>query len=296
MNYQYMRDNLPDDYGIVKLQDKILEIASYINDFCQANDIDYCLMGGSALGAKRHQGFIPWDDDLDIFMTPDNYEKFRTLFLKNGNHEKYYLQEYGLQKNGMVTIPKLRMNNTTYIEDLTKDWRIHQGIFVDIFILHTCPNNKIKQLWQCFWAKCAVVKGMSMRAYNRQTGMRQFLLNLANFLPKSLMLSYALKQVYRYRGQDSKYFCNFLGKAVYKKGLYRREWFEVTEPAAFEKIKLRVPSGLHEFLTERFGDYMTPPSPERIKWEQHALQWDVNNDFSNYYNKERSFSDENKLA
>ena len=120
---KYMRDNLPDDYGIVRLQDKILEIAVYINDFCDKHGIDYCLMGGSALGAKRHQGFIPWDDDLDIFMTPDNYEKFRALFQSDGDHEKYYLQEYGLQNNGMVTVPKLRMNGTTYIEDLTKDWK-----------------------------------------------------------------------------------------------------------------------------------------------------------------------------
>lgn len=293
---KYMRDNLPDNYGIVKLQDKILEIASYINDFCKAHDIDYCLMGGSALGAKRHQGFIPWDDDLDIFMTPDNYEKFREIFKAEGDQEKFYLQEYGLQKNGMVTIPKLRMNGTTYIEELTKDWNIHQGVFVDIFILHTCPNNKIQQLWQCFWAKCAVVKGMSMRSYSRQTGMRQFLLNIAKYLPKSIMLGYALKQVYRYRGRESKYFCNFLGKAVYKKGLYLREWFEKTVPAPFEKVELRVPSGLHEFLTERFGDYMTPPSAERIKWEQHAYKWDVEQDFSVYMNHDRDFSDEKKLA
>ena len=70
---EYMRDGLSDSYGILELQDKILEIAKYIHDFCEEHDIDYCLMGGSALGAKRHGGFIPWDDDLDIFMTPDNY-------------------------------------------------------------------------------------------------------------------------------------------------------------------------------------------------------------------------------
>ena len=296
MIYKYMRDNLPDSYGIVKLQDKILEIASYINDFCQVHDIDYCLMGGSALGAKRHQGFIPWDDDSDIFMTPDNYEKFRELFKAKGDHEKFYLQEYGLQKNGMVTIPKLRMNGTTYIEELTKDWNIHQGVFVDIFILHTSPNHIIQQLWQCFWAKCAVVKGMSMRSYSRQTGMRQFLLKIAKYLPKSIMLSYALKQVYRYRGRESRYFCNFLGKAVYKKGLYLREWFEKTAPAPFEKVELRVPAGLHEFLTERFGDYMTPPSVEHIKWEQHAYKWDVDKDFSECQNATRNFDDEINLA
>lgn len=293
---RYMRDDLPDDYGIIKLQDKILEIAVYIDEFCKSYDIDYCLMGGSALGAKRHQGFIPWDDDLDIFMTPDNYEKFRKAFASHGNHEKFYLQELGLQKNGMVTIPKLRMNNTTYIEELTKEWNIHHGIFVDIFILHTCPDNQILQWWQCFWAKCAVIKGMSMRGYSRQTGIRQFLLNLAKFFPKRVMVTYALKQVYRFRNCKSRFFCNFLGKAVYKKGLYKREWFEKTESAPFEKVSLRVPSGLHDFLTERFGDYMTPPSADRIRWEQHAWKWDTEKDFSYYTNYNRSFSEEENLV
>ena len=291
---EYMRDNLEDKYGILVLQNKILEIAVYIEQFCTQHDIDYCLMGGSALGAKRHGGFIPWDDDLDIFMTPDNYEKFREKFAEFGDHEKFYLQEYGRTKKGHVTVPKLRMNGTTYIEDLTKDWDIHQGIFVDIFILHNCPNSKIKQLWQCFWAKCAVVKGMSMRGYNRQKGLRKFLLWFSKLLPRKLMVDFALRQVYRYRNVESDYYCNFLGKAVYKKGLYKKAWFNKTEHIPFEKAELRVPVGLHEFLTERFGDYMIPPSEERIKWEQHALHWDTGKHFT--LENKSAFSDEIRLV
>lgn len=292
---KYMRDGLEDKYGFLPLQDKILEIAVYIDQFCTKYDIDYCLMGGSALGAKRHGGFIPWDDDLDIFMTPDNYEKFRDRFSKFGDHEKFYLQEYGRTQKGYVTVPKLRMNGTTYIEDLTKDWDIHKGIFVDIFILHNCPNNKLQQLWQCFWAKCAVVKGMSMRGYNRQTGFKKLLLHVSSILPQKIMVDFALNQVYRYRNVESDYCCNFLGKAVYKKGLYRKAWFNKTEHIPFEKTQLRAPANLHDFLTERFGDYMTPPSQERIKWEQHALSWDTENHFCKDKLK-RVFFDEKRLV
>ncbi len=298
MNLQFMRSNLENEYGLVELQDKILEIAVYIDKFCDEHGIDYCLMGGSALGAKRHGGFIPWDDDLDIFMTPDNYEKFRREFKRSGDHEKFYLQEWGLRKNGEVTIPKLRMNRTAYIEELTKDWDIHQGIYVDIFILHTCPDNKFLQLWQCFWAKCVVMKGLAMREYSRQTGIRRFLINVSKLMPEGLMVSYGLKQVYRFRNHPSKNYCNFLGKVLYKKGLYPRELFCETVKIPFETVKLRVPKGLTKFLTRRFGDYMKIPSKERIKWEQHAWKWDCKKSYEEYMpvGMKHEFKDEKKLV
>ena len=70
---------------IKQVQKKILEIMMYIDKICKANGIAYYIMGGTALGAVRHQGFIPWDDDLDIFMTPENYEKFKAVFYKEEN-------------------------------------------------------------------------------------------------------------------------------------------------------------------------------------------------------------------
>ena len=216
--------------------------------------------------------------------------------MDHGDKETFYLQEYGKTKKGYVSVPKLRMNGTTYVEKLLENKKVHQGIFVDIFILHNCPNAKIAQLWQCFWAKCVVVKGMSMRGYDRQKGGRQFLISFAKILPKKVMVDFALSQVYRFRNRKSKYYCNFLGKAVYKKGLYQKEWFSETETIPFEKVSLRAPNGLHEFLTERFGDYMVMPSADRIKWEQHALKWDTEKDFSEYVNKERDFSDEKYLV
>ena len=72
-----MRSELKDTYKILQLQNCILSIAKYLNDFCKTHSVEYALMGGSALGAIRHKGFIPWDDDLDVFMRPDDYEHFR---------------------------------------------------------------------------------------------------------------------------------------------------------------------------------------------------------------------------
>lgn len=296
MSYKYMRDNLDTKYGFLELQDKILEIAVYVDSLCSKYDIDYCLMGGSALGAKRHGGFIPWDDDLDIFMTPDNYEKFRHVFEECGDKENFYLQEMGLSST-MVTTAKVRMNNTTYIESIFKDWDIHHGIFIDIFILHNCPNNKLQQLHQCLWAKYIIMKSLALRGYNRRGGLIGLVLKFMKILPDKLFVEHGLRQIYKYRNKKTDYYCNFLGKAVFKNAIYKKEWFEKTVYAPFEKIKLRIPENLHDFLTFRFGDYMTPPSVERIKWEQHAESFDTNSDFRNYtkVGKDATFKDEIKL-
>lgn len=287
-----MRESLDPQYGLLELQNKILEIAVYVDSLCQRFDIDYCLMGGSALGAKRHGGFIPWDDDLDIFMTPDNYDKFKRVFLEHGDQESYYLQEWGLVDN-MVTISKIRMNGTTYIEESIRDWDMHHGIYVDIFILHTCPNNIFLQMYQCLWAKYVIMKGLAVRGYNRRGGFLGFALKVMCLLPDRFLVKYGLKQVYKYRGKKTGYYCNFLGKAVFKNAIYRREWFEPTEYAPFEKVKLRIPTNIHNFLSFRFGDYMKIPTPEQIKWEQHAECWDVNRDFHEVLeNKDVTYKDE----
>lgn len=291
---QYMRENLDDKYGFLQLQDKILEIMVYVDAFCSENNIDYCLMGGSALGAKRHGGFIPWDDDLDIFMTPDNYEKFRSCFNESGNRDKFYLQEWGAV-DGMVTIAKVRMNNTTYIEESLKDWNIHHGIYIDIFILHNCPNNRIQQMWQCLWAKYVIMKGLALKGYNRRKGFLGFALKTIGLFPDYFLVKYGLRQVYRYRNKNTDYFCNFLGKAVFKNAIYKKEWFENSVYAPFEKTQLRIPENLHDFLTYRFGDYMKPPSVDRIKWEQHAEFWDTEKDFRTHLTSIDNYSDERKL-
>jgi lipopolysaccharide cholinephosphotransferase len=292
--YKYMRDDLKDEYGLLKLQDKILEIAVYIDKFCQENDIDYCLMGGSALGAKRHGGFIPWDDDLDIFMTVEAYEKFREKFKKEGNKKQFYLQEFG-SIDGMITLAKIRDNKTTYIESLYKEWNMHQGIFVDIFILHNCPDNFFKQCWQFFWAKYLITKGMSLKKYNRAYGIKKIILKIADLLPENFLISYALKQVYRFKNIKSNHYCNFLGKAMFKNAIYEKEIFKKIEYCKFEKVQLKIPTKIEIFLRKRFGDYMKVPSPEKIKWEQHAEFWDVDNSFKKYIKTTSIFKDEVKL-
>lgn len=279
-----------DSWGFMRLQNCILHVAQYVDKVCRNNNIEYCLMGGSALGAVRHKGFIPWDDDLDIFMTPDNYERFRAV---HSSESGFYLQEWGA-KDGMVSMAKVRMDKSTYIEKDLAEWDIHQGVYIDIFILHTCPDNKWKRYWQFVWAKYLVTKGAANRGYNRKSGLIGFLVKSVSIFPKRFLLGYALRQVYRFRNEKSKYLCHFMGRAMMKTGLYKRVYFETTKRVPFEQIELCVPVRCEEYLHDRWGDYMKLPSMEEIKKYQHSWRWS-DSEFFPRYKENGNYNDEKYL-
>ena len=275
-----MRPELQDTYHVLQLQNCILNIAKYLDELCLSHGIEYSLMGGSALGAVRHKGFIPWDDDLDVFMRPDDYERFRNAFIKEGNKKDFYLQEWGAC-DGRVTLAKLRMNHSMLIEKDLEEWDVNQGVYIDIFILHTCPDNKIKKLNQYIWAKYLVTKGAANRDYQR-SGFIGLLVKFCRLFPKRFLLSFALNQVYKYNKETSENFCHFMGRAVLKNGQYKRSYFEKTKRVPFETITLCVPEKAEEYLTDRWGDYMKiPPFEETLKFH-HSWKWSDHETFPGY--------------
>ena len=284
-----MRLDTPDEWGIKKLQDKILEIAVYVDEFCRENNIQYCLMGGSALGAVRHKGFIPWDDDLDFFMTPDNYDKFARLFEEKGDKERFFLEPFG-KTDDMITLGKVRTKGTTYIEESLLDYQISHNIYLDIFILHTCPNNVWKRKKQYFWAKYVVAKAQCVKDLSRYHFSLRLVLMILRCFPRRFLIKHALRQVYKYRNEKSDFYCNYLGKAKYKNGTYKREWFDGVKRVPFENVTLNVPVGVEEFLSERFGDYMKIPDIQQIRREQHASRWDTEKDYIEYFTKKPEIS------
>lgn len=129
------------------LQLKLLEMAKYIDKLCRENDIEYYLAYGSCLGAVRHKGFIPWDDDFDIAMTLENYNKFCEVCKTQLDTETYFLQNLETEPNYYLSFAKLRNIKTVLIEERNKDANITYGVYIDIFPLVGIPQNKFKKLW-----------------------------------------------------------------------------------------------------------------------------------------------------
>ena len=122
-----------------KLHAKILEIADYFDSFCKENNIKYFLMGGTALGAVRHNGFIPWDDDFDVFMDYDNYNKLLRIVDNKIDKTKFYFQRENTYEWPLY-FSKLRLNNTTFIEKDLIGKDMHQGIYIDIMYLNNARH------------------------------------------------------------------------------------------------------------------------------------------------------------
>lgn len=291
---KYMRNDLNDDYGIIDLQEKLLEIMVDIDLFCNRYDIDYCLMAGSALGAERHKGFIPWDDDIDIYMTEKDFNKFRCKFEKYGDKKKYYLQEWGKnysKDKSFVTMAKVRLNNSRIIENSYINWKMHQGLFVDIFILHNCPSNRFLQFKQYIWSELVVLKGLQARGYKSKGIKDLVMLNIIKFLPMKLILNKGLKETYKYQDSDTKFTHGFIDTRQFSRALFSKDIMIPGRYVEFENVKLKVPNDNKKYLQIQFGnDYMIPPTEDKKPINKHTQDWKISS--SIIYN---DFSDESKL-
>ena len=127
-----------------KLKEEQLKILDYIVKICEENSLEYFLIGGTLLGAVRHRGYIPWDDDLDLAMPRKDYEKFIKIFL-NQDNGKYILDTNNHSKYYWLPFLKVRNKNTIYQENLQKNYKGNLGIWVDIFPLDN-GNKEISKL------------------------------------------------------------------------------------------------------------------------------------------------------
>lgn len=133
---------------LAEYQQYLLKILSEIDRICRKNDISYFLMYGTLIGAVRHHGFIPWDDDADVIMTRSEFNRFREC-CKTELAEEFDLVTYDDDDNYNYTFPKLRLKNTTYIirSEISRHGR-SAGFFVDIILMDYVPQNKLKALIQ----------------------------------------------------------------------------------------------------------------------------------------------------
>lgn len=257
-----------------ELQKKLTEMLEVFDNFCTQHQIEYCLTYGTLLGAVRHQGFIPWDDDVDVFMKRKDYNRFIELWKLEQTNNSKLTNQYKLWvlddiKNPFYNfISKIYDTQTHLVETLPCKTKINYGLFLDIFVLDNVPDDPVEL--QKFVRKHHRYRhwGRLFQKHNylglndiAEKTKFKFIPSFSFFTNKFNAMSSSIKD------EDTR-FVSVLGlthRKRYLEYVFAREYFSKTVRVPFEHLSLPIPSGYDAFLTQVYGDYMTiPPEEDRV--------------------------------
>lgn len=253
-----------------KVWNKQLEMLDILDKVCKKYNITYFADSGTLIGAIRHKGYIPWDDDIDIVMKRADYNKFLTIASKEFKFP--FLVQTVYSDNGYFrTHAQIRNSNTTAILKCEEkyNYKFNQGIFIDIFPLDEIPDNNIKLKIQLFRLK--VLKFIMYFGYQKfdadMSNILKFIIKYTYIIPiicKLIVKVFGFKNIFKkyekiaskYNGKRNNrisYIAYSLGK---EKHIWKKEWFSKTKRVKFENQMIDIPIGYDERLKKEYGDYM----------------------------------------
>lgn len=241
----------PDGSLLRKHQLRMLEVLKYIDGICQKNDIKYWLSSGTLLGAVRHKGFIPWDDDLDIEMLRSDYIKLlNILYLESS--DLYQIQTNKTDPNYFFTFAKLRDKNSLLYEKNDCDLNFnYRGIYIDIFPLEVNKYPLSKVLTKCHMFIC--------RNISKKNKFKCVFFKSLYFAFDNIVFPFFR---FLYKFMNDKVLNHTFGVFFYK-SRYRKDIFPLTK-IEFEGEMFPSPYNAHKYLTSIYGDYMKIPPIESI--------------------------------
>ena len=250
----------------------LIDMLKYIDGICRQNNIKYSLIAGSLIGAIRHKGFIPWDDDVDIVLDYENYNKLMGI-LKNTRSDDYDCLFPG-QDGYPLRFAKLINKHTTLREAGLIDEIKNYGLFLDIFCYLNVPNDEkerqkhFKKL--SFLGKCLVKVKLN---YNNPSFGKKIVRLSKNFINlifgNRFFLNKILKLQTKYMDIKTNYVMSDNPVYGYKKEVQKAENIKKYIDASFEGIKVMIFENYDEILKNTYGDYMKlPPESERVN---HSL-------------------------
>ena len=261
-----------DNATLRKAQLAQLEMAKRVKEICDANGIQYFLDGGTLLGAVRHQGFIPWDDDLDIGMLREDYDKFISI-AQSALGDQYFLQTWDTDDHYWNPYAKIRKIGTIYREEGTKGVLTHNELFIDIFPFDFFPQNrmklkimrtKIKVYWKAITIKAGLYPWLSSTGFVKKclSMVKNIPAILLCFLTREKIKDKYFETMTAYNRQDTIYVDEEAGSLAGKHQL-PIGCFDKTVELLFENEYFKCPQGYDEILRLYYGDYMTPPPEDK---------------------------------
>lgn len=254
------------DEELKKLQDVQKELIGEVKRICLKNNIHFNMVGGTMLGAIRHGGYIPWDDDADIGFLRAEYEKFREACKKDLNHEKYYMQDLRDTSGYRWGYGKLRKKDTEFVRLNQEFMPYEQGIFIDLMPFDNVPDNIFAR--EIHFFKCFMYRKFfwSEVGKNSETnGLVRSLYKIMSLLPMNLLINRYQKFVDK--GQKRKTKLVRILTFPTPKGVYGydRKWYTKLTNYKFDELILPGAKDYEGYLTIKYGNYMEMPPVEKRK-------------------------------
>lgn len=262
-----------------EIQQLELEIMKDVHKFCKENNIRYYLAGGTLLGAIRHKGFIPWDDDIDIIMPRPDYERF----IKEYKSKKPYYILTSTHNNSqhLYTFSKIFDNRTIKIEKEIEysDGNIG-GVEIDIFPMDGLPKD-IKQSNKYFNNQKNIFKyySLSVSKFTKSKNIfktipKYLVVRVCKFIGKEKFIKFINKKAEKYNFNDSEYVgCSVVPYYGNRERVLKSNYINKIE-VQFESELFYAPEGYDEYLSNLYGDYMKlPPKEKRVTHHDCEVYW-----------------------
>lgn len=259
-----------------RLHATMVEIYLEIARICEKHQLEYFVVGGTLLGAVVHKGYIPWDDDLDIAMPRDSYDKFIQI-CKTDLDAKYFLHCTETDKNYWLSFVKVRMNNTVFLEEKRKNVNSHAGIYVDIFPFDYCSVQNTKQHKR----KWKTVTYINNYIYSKVTGIKK--VSRSALLLNPIFSLFTIEKLSIYRDKlmrsfdrgDRKYFIDLAGGRRLDNSYFNIEDILPLQNLPFGDIVVKSPKDPNKYLlqlyTERYK--VIPPKEQQITHEPLLIKF-----------------------
>ncbi len=251
----------------LKILQKIqLALLKEVDRVCQKNDIKYCIIAGTLLGAVRHGGYIPWDDDADVAMLRDEYEKFVLACQKDLNKDIAYFQDIDETEGYRWGYGKLRYKGTVFLRLGQERMPYESGVFIDIFPLDHVPENKAKRYihnLQCTWVR--KLMWSEIGKYTEKNLLKRLIYKtMATKSLENVRVAYHKLEQKSNKTKTSRVRILTFPTPNNGQYCYFKKWYVDLATIVFEDVSFPSPREYDDYLTFKFGNYMElPPEDER---------------------------------